>query len=55
MSYDSYLSNLADAQTCVPEIVGKWQDYNGEETDTIPIYNCEGCENTDCENYKKFN
>ena len=61
--YDQWLLDQADryCSPCEPKIVGSHQEYEGTNEDgsieysTEAIYNCEDCDETDCEYWKEYN
>ena len=43
-----------------PEVIDSYQEYEGKdengniETSTVFVYNCEDCDNDNCEHWKEF-
>ena len=56
-SYDDYLAQQVAIHTepCEPKVVGKHQEPSDGEIMTEPIYNCENCEESDCDYWKDYN
>ena len=55
---EEYMSNaFCDGE---PEVIDSYQEYEGQdengniETSTVYVYNCEDCDNDNCEHWKEF-
>lgn len=54
---DSYMESFCDGE---PKVIGAYQEFEGYdengrmETSTSYTYNCEDCEEKDCEHWKDF-
>ena len=62
-SYDDYLAEQIRIYTepCEPKVIKIEKEYEGCDSEgniefsNNPIYNCEECDNLECEYYKDFN
>lgn len=62
-SYDDYLAARAEEfnKECVPEVINVHQEYEGRNEDgtiefsTSGEYNCQECDNRECEHWKDYN
>jgi hypothetical protein len=55
--YDSWLLRQADEymRDCEPEIIRAEKAYEPDGYSMEYTYNCECCDNTECEHYKEYN
>ena len=55
-SYDTWLAQQVDnyMQGCEPTVVGVHQEPQDGEISSEPIFNCEDCDNDECEDWKEF-
>ena len=57
MDYDTWLMRQAEyyCTPCEPKVIGIHQEPSDGEVMTSPIYNCEECDNEECEYWKEYN
>ena len=55
--YDSWLLRQADEYIsgCEPKIIRAEKAYESDGYSIEYTYNCQGCDNSECENWKDFN
>ncbi len=56
-AYDQWLLNQAEKYTtsCEPKVVGTHQEPQDGEISTEPIFNCEDCQECDCDFWEDHN
>ena len=55
-SYDTWLAQQVEdyMRVCEPTVVGVHQEPQDGEIASEPIFNCEDCDNDECEYWKEF-